>query len=81
MTFLAKQDWNWIMKRMMNYCLVPMKSLKKIFVDILELQISLLVSLRKIRRKHFIQQYLAIRAPLNAQRDYQGVTIQVWRKK
>lgn len=29
----------------------------------------------------FYERYLAIRAPLNAQRDYQGVTIQVWRKK
>ncbi|WP_273754833.1 hypothetical protein [Bartonella sp. MM73XJBT.G] len=29
----------------------------------------------------FYERYLAIRAPLNAQRDYQGVTIQLWRKK
>ncbi|GAA4660828.1 hypothetical protein GCM10023262_05770 [Bartonella pachyuromydis] len=28
----------------------------------------------------FYERYLAIYAPLNAQRDYQGVTIQLWRK-
>ncbi|MEQ9910122.1 class I SAM-dependent methyltransferase [Pectobacterium odoriferum] len=29
----------------------------------------------------FYERFLSIREPLNAQRDYQGVTIQLWRKK
>ncbi len=29
----------------------------------------------------FYERYLTIRAPLNVQRDYRGVTIQLWRKK
>ncbi len=29
----------------------------------------------------FYERYFAIRVSLNAQRDYQGVTIQLWRKK
>ncbi|EFO1736338.1 class I SAM-dependent methyltransferase, partial [Escherichia coli] len=29
----------------------------------------------------FFERFLKIRRPLNIQRDYQGVTLQIWRKK
>lgn len=38
-------------------------------------------SLDEAAQNAFYERFLAIREPLNTQRDYQGVTIQLWRKK
>ncbi|EGC1289937.1 class I SAM-dependent methyltransferase [Salmonella enterica] len=38
-------------------------------------------NLKKNLRSLFFEKFLKIREPLNKQRDYQGVTLQLWRKK
>lgn len=59
----------------------PYEELKENLRRYIRIENKFTCQLEENTQEAFYERYLAIRAPLNAQRDYQGVTIQVWRKK
>ncbi|EGI6117536.1 class I SAM-dependent methyltransferase, partial [Salmonella enterica subsp. enterica serovar Weltevreden] len=59
----------------------PGDELKKNLLSYITAENEYTRQLDETTQNAFYERFLAIREPLNDQRDYQGVTIQLWRKK
>lgn len=79
--FFAREDLELYHEKNHELSSQPLEELKENLLRYVSAENEFTRELDETTQNAFYERYLAIREPLNDQRDYQGVTIQLWRKK